>query len=279
MGKVDQGVFTPLAARPPARAAADLHRLRGYWEAGARPAARRRPLRADPRAARRPRGAGTARRSTSAAGSRVSLSLRETTDAVPRADRQRGADRAGAPSRARATCRSTRRTAARCSRAPTWRPARGPRTILEDTLAWIEANERRGDDARWADGRDRGHPAAPPARAAAARPSGSRSPGCSSLTAALILYLGRSTTLLLRRVELRARAPRVGRRRAAQAAQRAPLGRPGADLQGALLDAGDRRLRAVPGRRRGRAPDRARAAVRLRAAPGRRRARARRRGR
>ena len=46
-----------------------------------------------------------------------SLSLRETTDAVPRADRQRGADRAGRSSRGPATCRSTRPTAARCSRA------------------------------------------------------------------------------------------------------------------------------------------------------------------
>ena len=71
-----------------------------------------------------------------------SLSLARDDRAVPRADRQRGADRAGRSSRGpgdvplyASDCRALfARTA--------WRPARGPRTILEDTLAWIEANEQ-----------------------------------------------------------------------------------------------------------------------------------------
>ena len=45
MGKVDQGVFTHWLLAPPLRAAAHLHRLRRRGQAGARPAARRRPRR------------------------------------------------------------------------------------------------------------------------------------------------------------------------------------------------------------------------------------------
>ena len=71
-----------------------------------------------------------------------SLSLRETTELcreltgneVPIEPVRGGA--------ARATCRSTRRTAGALFERTAWRPARTPRTILEDTLAWIEANER-----------------------------------------------------------------------------------------------------------------------------------------
>ena len=99
--------------------------------------------------------------------------------AVPRADRQRGRRSSRSPS-ARpgdvplyaSDCRALfARTA--------WRPARGPRTILEDTLAWIEANEQRRDD-----GAGLMAATASPRRAAGSRsrapPSGSRSPGCSS---------------------------------------------------------------------------------------------------
>ena len=71
-----------------------------------------------------------------------SLSLRETTDALPRADRQRGRRSSRSPSRGPATCRYYVSDCRALFARTAWRPARSPRTILEDTLAWIEANEQ-----------------------------------------------------------------------------------------------------------------------------------------
>ena len=111
-----------------------------------------------------------------------------------------------------------------------WRPTRGPRTILEDTLAWIEANERAVLTALGVMTRDRAPPLAARApRVGRARRAGGggRGPGAAP---------GALDELLLRRVELRPGPARVGPRRAADAAQRAPLARAGAGLQAAVRD-------------------------------------------
>ena len=105
MGKVDQGVFTPLDARALLRAPARLHRLRRHRQAGARPAARRRPRRPGRRRSSRDPSTGPARRSTSAAGAAGSLSLLRDDRAVPRAHRQRRRRRRRSRRRGRATCR------------------------------------------------------------------------------------------------------------------------------------------------------------------------------
>ena len=140
MGKVDQGVFTHWLLAHYAEAAAVLHRLRRQRQAGARPAARRRPLRPRARAARRSRG--LERRTVNVGGGVAGcLSLRETTDLCRELTGNEVADRAGrrgAPGR-RPALRVRLPAAVRAHRLA---PARDPRTILEDTLAWIEAHER-----------------------------------------------------------------------------------------------------------------------------------------
>ena len=118
MGKVDQGVFTHwLLAHRLGRPLTYIG-YGGSGQAGARPAARRRPVRADRSSSSPTRGLG--RRDGQRRRRRRGQPVAARDDgAVPRADRQRGADRAGARAARRATCRSTRPTAARCSRAPT----------------------------------------------------------------------------------------------------------------------------------------------------------------
>ena len=176
MGKVDQGVFTHWLLAHQLRAAADLHRLR-----------RRRASRCATcctsttscdlveRQLARPAALGRARPSTSAAAREGSLSLLETTRAVPRADRQRGADRAGAPSA---------------------RPGDVP-LYVSDCRAAVRAHRlaagaRAADDPRGHAGVDRGQRAgraggarlmtatraAAPAGAAARGRAGWGSPGC-----------------------------------------------------------------------------------------------------
>ena len=273
-GQGRPGRVHALAARPPARAAAHLHRLWGYREAGARPAPRRRPLRPDPRAARRPRGVGRGDRQRRRRRRGQPVAAGDD-GAVPRADRPRGADRAGGRGAAgrRAALRVGLPRAVRAHGvAAGARAAHHPRGHVR-----VDRGQRAvASWRRWADDRDRRSPP-PPGRAPARRRVGRarRPAGRDDRPGPLPRP---RDELLLRRVELRARAARVGLRRAAQAAQRAPLDRPGADLQGAVLDARDRLLHAVPRRRRGRAPDRAGAAVPLRAQARGRPARARRRG-
>ena len=72
-----------------------------------------------------------------------SLSLRETTDLCRELTGNEVRDRAGG--RGAAGRRAALRVGlpARCSSAPRGGPRATPRTMLEDTLAWIEANEQR----------------------------------------------------------------------------------------------------------------------------------------
>ena len=141
MGKVDQGVFTHWLLAHYQRPAADLHRLRRHRQAGARRAARRRRLRARARAARRPRRLG--RRDGQRRRRRGGLAVAARDDRpVRRADRQRGADRAGRAGAAGRRAAVRHRTAGGCSSARTGGPRARRATVLEDTLGWIEANER-----------------------------------------------------------------------------------------------------------------------------------------
>ena len=84
MGKVDQGVFTHWMLAHHFGRPLRYIGFGGSRQAGPRPAARRGPGRPARRAAGRPRALGGRRRSTSAAARECSLSLLETTRAVPR---------------------------------------------------------------------------------------------------------------------------------------------------------------------------------------------------
>ena len=80
-GQGRPGRLHPLAACPPLRPPAELHRLRRRGQAGARPAARRRPGRPGRATSSRDPGGWDGRtRATSAAAAESSLSLLETTE-------------------------------------------------------------------------------------------------------------------------------------------------------------------------------------------------------
>ena len=142
MGKVDQGVFTHwLLCHHTGRPLSYIG-YGGTRQAGARPAARRRPLStsstdqlADPDGWH---GATV----NVGGGVEGSLSLLETTEICRETHRQRRRDDGRSRSRARATCRIYVSDCARLYRAHRAgaRSAR-PRTVLEDIYDWILANE------------------------------------------------------------------------------------------------------------------------------------------
>ena len=99
-GQGRPGRLLLVAAQPPLRPAALLHRLRRLRQAGARPAPHRRPDRPGRRAARRP-GALERRHRQRRRRPRVQPLAAGDDRALPRADRQRGADRGRARDPAR----------------------------------------------------------------------------------------------------------------------------------------------------------------------------------
>ena len=147
MGRVDQGVLHVLAAAPPLRPAALLHRLRRRRATGARPAARRRPVRAASTSSSREPDRWDGFVGNVGGGREVSLSLRETTDVCRELTGNEVRDRARRRRSARATCRSTSPTArgssARTGVAPA---ARRAARYSRDIHAWItdQRGRRRG---------------------------------------------------------------------------------------------------------------------------------------
>ena len=139
-GKGRPGRVHLLDARPPLRPTAELHRLRRCGQAGSRPAPRRRPARSARAPARALQCAGTASRSTSAAGGpaacRCSRRPRSASSSPAGASRSRRCRRT-----VRATSLSTSPTARRLFSLSDWRPKRGPRETLADIHSWIVEHE------------------------------------------------------------------------------------------------------------------------------------------
>ena len=139
MGKVDQGVFTFWLLHHLLRATAELHRLRRRRAAGARPAARRRPGRADRPAAGRPRALERLRRQRRRRPRGQPLAARDDRD-LPRADRQRDRDRRRGRRAPRRRSAIYLRLLAPVRRAPNGDRRKSPREVLTDILAWVEEN-------------------------------------------------------------------------------------------------------------------------------------------
>ena len=76
-------------------------------------------------------------------GRECSLSLLRDDRDLPRADRQRGADRPGRRDARRATCPIYLSDCASCSSFDEWRPRRGAEQVLADIHDWIAADQER----------------------------------------------------------------------------------------------------------------------------------------
>ena len=140
MGKVDQGVFTFWLLHHHFGRPLSYIGYGGDGQAGARPAARRRPGRAGRPAAGRPRALGRLRRQRRRRPRGQPLAARDDRD-LPRADRQRGRRSAPRAPSGPATFRYTSPTARACSGAPNGDPRKSPREVLADILAWVEEND------------------------------------------------------------------------------------------------------------------------------------------
>ena len=142
MGKVDQGVFTYWLLAHHFGRAAELHRLRRRGQAGARPAARRRPRRPHRRAARRPRATGPGARSTSAAGARSACRCARRPSCAASSPAATVAVDRGGQRPARRPARSTSPTARRLFGLTRLAPAARRRGRSSRTRCdWIAANE------------------------------------------------------------------------------------------------------------------------------------------